>query len=145
MSPPHPPDSWQQSPASSAHRSTAPLPSRPPLWHRLNMLAKDRLTTLSAFIASLAPPKRPPIVVPDADCAGADAIFRHVDPAAIPEVATALEWLMEHRPDVIAAVADVDRTLIWDAMERTPLENLRLAESLAGDEDDLRAALRHVA
>ena len=109
------------------------------------MLATDRLAKLSAFVASLAPPKRPPIVVPDADCAGADAIFRHVDPAAIPEVASALEWLMEHRPDVIAAVADVDRTLIWDAMERSPLENLRLAESLAGDEDDLRAALRHVA
>lgn len=109
------------------------------------MLAKDRLTKLSAFIASLAPPKRPPIVVPDADCAGPDAIFRHVDPAAIPEVASVLEWLMEHRPDVIAAVADVDRTLIWDAMERSPLDNLRLAESLAGDEDDLRAALRHVA
>lgn len=109
------------------------------------MLDEDRVSRLSAFIASLPAPKRPPIVVPDEDCAGADAIFRHIDPTAIPEVALSLEWLMEHRPDVIAAVADVDRTLIWDAMERTPLDNLRLAESLAGDEDDLRAALRHVA
>lgn len=133
------------SPFGGVNVQPCPLPSRPPLWHRLNMLAKDRLAKLSAFIASLAPPKRPPIVVPDADCAGADAIFRHVDPASIPEVATAMEWLMEHRPDVIAAVADVDRTLIWDAMERSPLDNLRLAESLACDEDDLRGALRHVA
>lgn len=109
------------------------------------MLDENREARLSAFIASLAPPKRPPIVVPDAGCVGADAIFRHVDPTAIPEVASSLEWLMEHRPDVIAAVADVDRTLIWDAMDRSPLDNLRLAEDLAGDEDDLRAALRHVA
>ncbi len=89
-------------------------------------------------------------MVPDADCAGEDAIFRHVDPLAIPEVASALEWLMEHRPDVIAPdviapVADVDRTLIWDAMERAPLDNLRPAESLSGDEDALRDALRDVA
>ena len=109
------------------------------------MLGPDRVIRLSSFVASLPAPKRPPIVVPDADCAGADAIFRHVDPTAIPEVSLALEWLVEHRPDVLAAVADVDRTLIWDAMERTPLDNLRLAESLSGDEDALRDALRDVA
>lgn len=109
------------------------------------MVPADRIEKLCAFVASLPQPKRPPIVVPDEGCAGADEVFRHLDPAAVPEVAAALEWLMAHRPEVIAAVADVDRTLIWDAMERTPLTNLQLAESLAQDEDALRDALRNVA
>jgi hypothetical protein len=109
------------------------------------MVSEDRISKLCAFVTSLPQPKRPPIVVPDAGCAGPEEVFRHVDPAIIPEVAPALEWLMVHRPDVIAAVADVDRTLIWDAMQRTPLTNLQLAESLAQDEDTLRDTLRHVA
>lgn len=109
------------------------------------MGTEERVAKLCAFVASLPQPKRPPIVVPDAGCAGAEEVFRHLDPEAIPEVAPVLEWLMVHRPDVIAAVADVDRTLIWDAMERTPLANLQLAESLAQDENALRDTLRHVA
>jgi hypothetical protein len=109
------------------------------------MISEDCVSKLCAFVASLPQPKRPPIVVPDASCAGAEEVFHHLDPATIPEVAEVLEWLMAHRPDVIAAVADVDRTLIWDAMERSPLTNLQLAEGLVQDEDALRDALRHVA
>jgi hypothetical protein len=109
------------------------------------MVTEDRVSKLCAFVASLPQPKRPPIVVPDAGCAGAEEVFRHLDPATVPEVLEVLEWLRVHRPEVIAAVADVDRTLIWDAMERTPLTNLRLAESLAQDEDALRDTMRHVA
>jgi hypothetical protein len=109
------------------------------------MVTGDHIAKLCAFVASLPQPKRPPIVVPDEGCAGAAEVFRHLNPAATPEVAEALEWLMTHRPEVIAAVADVDRTLIWDAMERTPLTNLQLAESLAQDEAALRDALRNVA
>ncbi len=49
---------------------------------------------------------------------------------------------MEHHPEVIAAIGEVDRTLIWDSMERTPLANLATAERMASGEEALRAALR---
>lgn len=123
----------------------SPLATPIPLWQGQGMVVEDRLARLCAFVASLPAPKRPPIVVPDAGCAGAEDVFHHLDPAAVPEVASALEWLIANRPEVLAAVAEVDRTLIWDAMERTPLANLALAEGLAQDEDALRDALRHVA
>ena len=100
-----------------------------------------RLAERVAFVAKLPAPQRPPIVVPDEGCAGAEEVFRHLDPAAIPEVAQALDWLMANRPEVIAAVADVDRTLIWDALDRSPLENLAHAERLASNEAALRATL----
>lgn len=109
------------------------------------MVTEERISKLCTFVASLPQPKRPPIVVPDEGCAGAADVFRHLDPSAVREVTAALEWLMAHHPEVIVAVADVDRTLIWDAMERTPLTNLQLAESLAQDEDALRDALRSIA
>ncbi|HMU41306.1 MAG TPA: hypothetical protein PKE31_20020 [Pseudomonadota bacterium] len=115
------------------------------IWHGRSMFTEDRVARLCAFVASLPQPKRPPMVVPDAGCAGGAEVFRHLDPAAIPEVAAALEWLMTNRCEVIAAVADVDRTLIWDAMDRTRLANLQVAESLVQDEDALRDALCNVA
>ena len=67
---------------------------------------------------------RPPIVVPDELCAPAERIFRPVDPAAVPEIAGVLAWLAANEPEVLAAVADVDRSLIWAAMERSPLDYL---------------------
>ena len=100
----------------------------PALWHCF--FVDERIARLCAFVASLPQPRRPPIVVPDG-CATAEQVFRHVDPAAIPEVADALEWLMEHQPGVIAATADEDRTLLWEAMERTPLENLAVAGQMS--------------
>lgn len=66
----------------------------------------------------------PPILVPDDGCAPADRVFRPVDPASVPEIADVLAWLSAHAPDVIAAVADVDRSLIWAAMDRSPLDHL---------------------
>lgn len=76
---------------------------------------------------------------------GADDIFHHVDPRLVPEITDVLEYLMEHHPGVIAAVGDVDRTLIWDSMERTPLANLATAETMAEGEEALRAALQEAA
>ncbi len=45
------------------------------------------------------------------------------DPVCGPE----LRRLAAEDPDVIAAVADVDRSQIWAALERTPGERLRYA------------------
>lgn len=105
----------------------------------------DRIARLCDFVASLPTPARPPIVVPDEGFATPEMIFKHLDPAAMPEIADVLERLMEHHPDVLAAVGEVDRTLIWCAMERTPLENLAVAQGLSAGEEDLRAALREAA
>ena len=88
------------------------------------MTLDDRIATLRAFVAHLPEPRRPPIVVPGEGFATAEMIFRHIDPAAMPEIVDVLEWLMQHQPGVLAGTADEDRTLVWDALERTPLENL---------------------
>ncbi len=76
----------------------------------------------------------PPILVPDDRCATASQIFHPVDPSAVPEIAGLIAWLSAHDPDVLAAVADVDRLLIWAAMQRSPLDHLdacaQMAESL---------------
>jgi hypothetical protein len=45
-----------------------------------------------------------------------------------PVVGRTLRWLAAEDPDVIAAVADVDRSQIRDCMERSPRERLRCAE-----------------
>lgn len=66
----------------------------------------------------------PPIIIPDDGCAPAEQIFRPLDPAAVPEIAEVIAHLQAHDPEVLAAVADVDRSLIWAAMRRTPWENL---------------------
>lgn len=115
------------------------------LWNFHCMSDANRIAKLSAFVSSLPPPKRPPIVVPGEGFVTPEMIFKHVDPSAVPEIASVMEHLMEHHPDVLAAVGDVDRTLIWCAMERTPLENLAVAEGLNAGEEELRAALREAA
>lgn len=87
---------------------------------------------------------RPPIVIPSELGITAEEIFRPVDRAAVPELADLLDHLAAHDPDVLAAVADVDRSLIWSALEESPLQRLtrcsanawgltRLQEALARD------------
>lgn len=80
----------------------------------------------------------PPIVVPDEQFATAEQIFRPVDPTLVPELAGILAYLAEHEPDVLAAVADVDRTLIWAAMEMSPLDYLDEGARLVEDIDSFR-------
>lgn len=80
----------------------------------------------------------PPIVVPDGQFATAEQIFRPVDPALVPELAGVLAYLTEQDPDVLAAVADVDRSLIWAAMEQSPLDYLDEGARLIEDLDSFR-------
>ena len=85
----------------------------------------------------------PPVVVHDASCADERLIFRPLDAAAVPEIAAVLARLREEDPDVIAAVADVDRSLLWAAMARSPIEHLndcaRAVESLTDFRDRAEA------
>lgn len=80
----------------------------------------------------------PPIVVPDERFATAEQIFRAVEPALVPELAGVLVYLAEHDPDVLAAVADVDRSLIWAAMEMSPLDYLDEGARFIEDLDSFR-------
>lgn len=80
----------------------------------------------------------PPIVVPDEQFATAEQIFRPVDSALVPELAGVLAYLAAHDPDVLAAVADVDRSLIWAAMEQSPLDYLDEGARLIEDLDSFR-------
>jgi hypothetical protein len=78
---------------------------------------------------------RPPIVLPAGLGVTADEIFHEVDRAAVPELADLLDHLGAHDPDVLAAVADVDRSLIWEALGHSPLERLaRCSENARGIE-----------
>jgi hypothetical protein len=58
-------------------------------------------------------------------------MFHEMDPALFddPVCGAELRRLAVEDPDIIAAVADVDRSLIWSAMERTPGECLRSVEA----------------
>lgn len=109
------------------------------------MCEEDRIGRLCQFVAGLPEPRRPPLVLPHELGIQVDDIFHHVDPRLVPEIADVLEYLMEHQPRVFAAIGDVDRSLIWDSMERTPLANLATVESMAQGEDGVRAALREAA
>lgn len=80
----------------------------------------------------------PPIIVPDERFATAEQIFRPVDPALVPELAGVLAFLAEREPDVLAAVADVDRSLIWAALEMSPLDYLVEGARLIEDLDSFR-------
>lgn len=63
-----------------------------------------------------------------------------MDPAAVPEIADALEHLIHHDPHLVAAVADVDRTLIWDAMEMGALDYLEAGARMISSLDGLAEA-----
>lgn len=56
----------------------------------------------------------------------------------MPELAGVLAYLTEHEPDVLAAVADVDRSLLWAAMEMGPLDYLDEGARLIEDLDNFR-------
>lgn len=58
--------------------------------------------------------------------------FHSFDPALFddPKIGPTLRLLAERDPDVLAAVADVDRTQISDALARSPLERVRVASRL---------------
>lgn len=51
-------------------------------------------------------------------------------------------YLAEHDPDVLAAVADVDRGLIWNMLELAPMERLHRAVQMAYELDNLASSLR---
>ena len=74
----------------------------------------------------------------------AEELFHEVDRVTVPELADLLAHLAAHDPDVLAAVGDVDRSLIWDALECSPLERLaRCSENANGIERLRGAADRH--
>ena len=109
------------------------------------MSDEERIDRLCCFMAQLPEPRRPPLVLPAELGIRSEDIFHHVNPRLVPEIADVLECLMQHHPAVLAAVGDVDRSLIWDSMERTPLANLATSEIMGGGEGALRAALREAA
>ena len=67
---------------------------------------------------------RPPLVLADPQVASAAEVYRAVDVGLLPEIADVLDDLARNDPDVLAAVEDVDRTLIWEAMQEDPLRRL---------------------
>ena len=91
------------------------------------MSDEERIARLCSFVASLPEPRRPPLVLPAELGVKVEDIFHHVEPALVPEIAHVLELLMERDPQTLAAVGDVDRSLIWQSFEEPPLE--RLAQS----------------
>mgnify|MGYP001179289314 CR=1 FL=1 len=77
--------------------------------------------------------QKPPIVLPVELGVSIEDMFRPVDRAAVPELADLLDLLAEHHPLVLAAVADVDRSLIWAMQENAPLQNLDNCAQMARD------------
>jgi hypothetical protein len=71
-----------------------------------------------------------------------DDIFHEVDRSLVPELADVLDLLAERHPMVLAAIKDVDRSLIWSVLENTPFENL---ESCARMVRDLAELNEHLA
>lgn len=67
---------------------------------------------------------RPALILGDAQSASPAGIHRPVDPSQLPEIADVLLDLARRDPDVLAAVEDVDRTLIWEAMQEAPIARL---------------------
>jgi len=61
----------------------------------------------------------------------------HTDP-----IAKTRAWLAENDPDVLAAVADVDRSLIQQALKQSPLERLAQSAAQARVYDRLRQRMR---
>ncbi len=63
--------------------------------------------------------------------------MKSVDP-----IAKSRAWLAENDPDVLAAVADVDRSLIREALKQSPLERLAQSAAQARVYDRLRKRMR---
>ena len=68
------------------------------------------------------------MVKPSYDDATLAVYFQPVHPAlyAHPVVGPVLRLLEAEDPDIVAAVADVDRSLVRDALARSPEERLRV-------------------
>lgn len=67
---------------------------------------------------------RPALVIADAESASTAEVHKAVDATLLGEIADVLDDLARRDPDVLAAVEDVDRTLIWEAMQEAPLTRL---------------------
>lgn len=83
-----------------------------------------------------------PLILPEELGVTIEQIFHPVDPAAVPEIAGVLDWLAKHDPDVLGAVAEVDRGLIWATMELTPRDRLHQGVQIGLDLDELAENLR---
>jgi hypothetical protein len=83
---------------------------------------------------------RPPIVLPAELGVTVDDIFRPVDRSSVPELADLLDHLAAHDPDLLAAIADVDRSLIWSALDESPLRRLERCSANARGLASLREA-----
>ena len=84
--------------------------------------------------------QKPPIVLPVELGVSIEDMFRPVDRAAVPELADLLDLLAERHPLVLAAVADVDRSLIWAMQENAPLQNLDNCSRMARDVASITAS-----
>lgn len=71
-----------------------------------------------------------------------EQMFRPVDPAAVPELGEVLAWLAQHDPDVLGAVAEFDRSLIWATMELAPRERLHQGIQIGLDLEEMAQNLR---
>ncbi len=67
---------------------------------------------------------RPALTIADTQDNSPGEVHRSVDIGLLPEIADVLDDLALRDPDVLAAVEDVDRTLIWEAMLEAPLARL---------------------
>lgn len=81
--------------------------------------------------------QKPPIVLPVELGVSVEDMFRPVDRAAVPDL---LDLLAERHPLVLAAVADVDRSLIWAMQENAPLHNLDNCSQMARDVASITAS-----
>jgi hypothetical protein len=77
-----------------------------------------------------------------ADATALAAVFHGILPSTFddPILGPVLQRLRAEDPDVFEAVGDVDRSLIWEALKRTPEERLHACMSMAR----LAASARHV-
>ncbi|HRI65037.1 MAG TPA: hypothetical protein PK156_12400 [Polyangium sp.] len=73
------------------------------------------------------------MAAPSVDAETLAAYFHPILPATWedPVVGPVLRRLLEEEPDIIHAVADVDRSLIFDALETTPEERAARTFSMA--------------
>jgi len=83
---------------------------------------------------------RSPIVLPAELGVTVEDIFRPVDRSAVPELVDLLDHLATHDPDLLAAIADVDRSLIWSALDELPLQRLNRCSANARGLAGLREA-----
>jgi len=82
------------------------------------------------------------IILPEELGVTIEQIFHPVNPEAVPEIAAVLAWLAKNDPDVLGAVAEVDRGLIWATLELSPLDRLHQAIQIGLDLEEMAENLR---